>query len=173
MIALRLGWRNLWRNSRTKLDYYFCCGLRLCLSDCPHWIDRRHGRADAQEMGRACLWATCSFTIRPIYPSAASTIPSAVIRAASWKGFSTNSAFILSWWAALPECYGFGLLSTGENSAGVRLMGVDPQVESTVSSFLSELQAGALGRTRWSALCSWEMSWPGNWRQASDHRWPS
>jgi ABC-type lipoprotein release transport system permease subunit len=43
-----------------------------------------------------------------------------------------------------PRVYGFGLLSTGENSAGARLMGVDPQVELGVSSFLSGLQAGAL-----------------------------
>ena len=46
--------------------------------------------------------------------------------------------------AAAPRLYGFGLLSTGEDSSGAQLMGIDPEREPVLSSFLEGLESGTL-----------------------------
>lgn len=44
--------------------------------------------------------------------------------------------------SATPRAYGYGLISTGEHSRGVQLMGVDPEAESQVSKILGSLVRG-------------------------------
>ena len=43
---------------------------------------------------------------------------------------------------ATPRVYGFGLISSGEKSSGVQMMGVDPHSEGSVSSLLDNLVRG-------------------------------
>jgi len=44
--------------------------------------------------------------------------------------------------AVAPRLYGFSLISTGEQSAGAQLLGIDPRLESRVTSFLEGMVAG-------------------------------
>lgn len=143
MLAWRLGWRNLWRNSRRSLITISAVGcgyailivlIGLTVGMAGQMLQNGTGLL----MGDLQLHHSDYLPERSLYDTIGSDSSSELEEVLHQLSLYPQLA------GRSPRVYGFGLLSTGENSAGVRLMGVDPQVESEVSSFLSGLQAGAL-----------------------------
>ncbi len=143
MIALRLGWRNLWRNPRRSLITISAVGcgyailivlIGLIVGIAGQMLKNGTGLL----MGDLQLHHSDYLPERSLYDTMGSDEGSeleGVLHLLALYPELTNRSL---------RVYGFGLLSTGENSAGARLMGVNPQVERGVSSFLSGLQVGAL-----------------------------
>jgi ABC-type lipoprotein release transport system permease subunit len=143
MIALRLGWRNLWRNSRRSLITISAVGcgyafLIVLIGLTVGMAGQMLKNGTGLLMGDLQLHHSAYLPERSLYDTIGSD------QSSELEGVLHQLSLYPQLVGRSPRVYGFGLLSTGENSAGARLMGVDPQVESTVSSFLSELQAGAL-----------------------------
>jgi ABC-type lipoprotein release transport system permease subunit len=143
MIALRLGWRNLWRNSRRSLITISAVGcgyaiLIVLIGLTVGMAGQMLKNGTGLLMGDLQLHHLDYLPERSLYDTIGSDGNSEL------EGVLQQLRLYPEVAARSPRVYGFGLLSTGENSAGARLMGVDPQVESGVSSFLSGLQAGAL-----------------------------
>ncbi len=143
MIALRLGWRNLWRNSRRSLITISAVGcgyaiLIVLIGLTVGMAGQMLKNGTGLLMGDLQLHHSDYLPERSLYDTIGSDSSSELEEVLHQLSLYPQLA------GRSPRVYGFGLLSTGENSAGVRLMGVDPQVESGVSSFLSGLQAGAL-----------------------------
>ncbi|MCH8015144.1 MAG: ABC transporter permease [Acidobacteria bacterium] len=143
MIVLRLGWRNLWRNPRRSLITISAVGcgyailivlIGLTVGIAGQMLKNGTGLL----MGDLQLHHSGYLPERSLYDTIGSDEDSEL------EGVLHQLSLYPQLAGRSPRVYGFGLLSTGENSAGARLMGVDPQVESGVSSFLSGLQAGAL-----------------------------
>ena len=143
MIVLRLGWRNLWRNPRRSLITISAVGcgyaflivlIGLTIGIAGQMLKNGTGLL----MGGLQLHHSAYLPERSLYDTIGSDEGSEL----------AGVLHLLALYPELadrsPRVYGFGLLSTGEDSAGARLMGVDPQVERRVSSFLSGLQVGAL-----------------------------
>ena len=143
MIVLRLGWRNLWRNPRRSLITISAVGcgyailivlIGLTVGIAGQMLKNGTGLL----MGDLQLHHSGYLPERSLYDTIGS----------DEGGELEGVLHLLAFYPELSErslrVYGFGLLSTGESSAGARLMGVDPQVEVRVSSFLSGLQVGAL-----------------------------
>ena len=144
MIVLRLGWRNLWRNPRRSLITISAvgCGYAFLIAI----IGLTVGMAGQMLkngtrllMGDLQLHHSGYLPERSLYDTIGSDEGSELEDVLHLLALYPDELAARS-----PRVYGFGLLSTGENSAGARLMGVDPQVEAGVTSFLSGLQAGAL-----------------------------
>ncbi|MEE8462713.1 MAG: ABC transporter permease, partial [Acidobacteriota bacterium] len=143
MIALRLGWRNLWRNSRRSLITISAVGcgyafLIVLIGLTVGMAGQMLKNGTGLLMGDLQLHHSDYLPERSLYDTIGSDSSSELEEVLHQLSLYPQLA------GRSPRVYGFGLLSTGENSAGARLMGVDPQVESGVSSFLSGLQAGAL-----------------------------
>ena len=143
MIAFRLGWRNLWRNSRRSLITISAVGcgyafLIVLIGLTVGMAGQMLKNGTGLLMGDLQLHHSAYLPERSLYDTIGSG------QSSELEGVLHQLSLYPQLAGLSPRVYGFGLLSTGENSAGARLMGVDPQVESTVSSFLSELQAGAL-----------------------------
>ena len=143
MLVLRLGWRNLWRNPRRSLITISAvgCGYAILIV----LIGLTVGMAGQMLkngtrllMGDLQLHHSGYLPERSLYDTIGS------------DGDSELNEVLqqLSRYPELvdrsPRVYGFGLLSTGEHSAAARLMGVDPQVETAVTTFMTGLQTGAL-----------------------------
>ncbi len=143
MIVLRLGWRNLWRNSRRSLITISAVGcgyafLIVLIGLTVGMADQMLKNGTGLLMGDLQLHHSDYLPERSLYDTIGSDGDSEL------EGVLQQLSLYSELVGRSPRVYGFGLLSTGENSAGARLMGVDPQVELEVSSFLSGLQAGAL-----------------------------
>jgi len=143
MIALRLGWRNLWRNSRRSLITISAVGcgyafLIVLIGLTVGMAGQMLKNGTGLLMGDLQLHHSDYLPERSLYDTIGSNSSSELEEVLHQLSLYPQLA------GRSPRVYGFGLLSTGENSAGARLMGVDPQVELGVSSFLSGLQAGAL-----------------------------
>ncbi len=143
MIALRLGWRNLWRNSRRSLITISAVGcgyafLIVLIGLTVGMAGQMLKNGTGLLMGDLQLHHSDYLPERSLYDTIGSDSSSELEEVLRQLSLYPQLA------GRSPRVYGFGLLSTGENSAGARLMGVDPQVELGVSSFLSGLQAGAL-----------------------------
>ena len=143
MIVLRLGWRNLWRNPRRSLITISAVGcgyailivlIGLTVGIAGQMLKNGTGLL----MGDLQLHHSGYLPERSLYDTIGSDEDSAL------EGVLHQLSFYPELSERSLRVYGFGLLSTGESSAGARLMGVDPQVEVRVSSFLSGLQVGAL-----------------------------
>ncbi|MFB3141209.1 MAG: ABC transporter permease [Acidobacteriota bacterium] len=143
MIALRLGWRNLWRNSRRSLITISAVGcgyafLIVLIGLTVGMAGQMLKNGTGLLMGDLQLHHSDYLPERSLYDTIGRDSSSEL------EGVLHQLSLYPQLAGRSPRVYGFGLLSTGENSAGARLMGVDPQVESGVTSFLSGLQAGAL-----------------------------
>ncbi len=143
MIAWRLGWRNLWRNSRRSLITISAVGcgyaiLIVLIGLTVGMAGQMLKNGTGLLMGDLQLHHSDYLPERSLYDTIGSDSSSEL------EGVLHQLSLYPQVAGRSPRVYGFGLLSTGENSAGARLMGIDPQVESGVSSFLSGLQAGAL-----------------------------
>jgi len=143
MIALRLGWRNLWRNSRRSLITISAVGcgyaiLIVLIGLTVGMAGQMLKNGTGLLMGDLQLHHSDYLPERSLYDTIGSDSSNEL------EGLLHQLSLYPQLAGRSPRVYGFGLLSTGEHSAGARLMGVDPQVELGVSSFLSGLQAGAL-----------------------------
>ena len=133
MIALRLGWRNLWRNSRRSLITISAVGcgyafLIVLIGLTVGMAGQMLKNGTGLLMGDLQLHHSDYLPERSLYDTIGSDSSSELEGVLHQLSLSPQLA------GRSPRVYGFGLLSTGENSAGARLMGVDPQVESGVSS---------------------------------------
>ncbi|MCZ6878867.1 MAG: ABC transporter permease [Acidobacteria bacterium] len=143
MIVWRLGWRNLGRNSRRSLITISAVGcgyafLIVLIGLTVGMAGQMLKNGTGLLMGDLQLHHSEYLPERSLYDTIGSDSSNELERLLHQLSLYPQLA------GRSPRVYGFGLLSTGENSAGARLMGVDPQVELGVSSFLSGLQAGAL-----------------------------
>ena len=146
MIVLRLGWRNLWRNPRRSLITISAVGcgyaclivlIGLTMGLAGQMLKNGTGLL----MGDLQLHHSSYLPQRSLYDTINSASSSGL------KGFLHQLSLYPELEGLSPRVYGFGLLSTGEDSAGARLMGVDPEAEAGVSTFLEGLEAGELSRS--------------------------
>ncbi|MCZ6877982.1 MAG: ABC transporter permease [Acidobacteria bacterium] len=146
MIVWRLGWRNLWRNPRRSLitisavgcGYAFLIvliGLMVGISE--QMLKNGTGLL----MGDLQLHHSDYLPQRSLYDTIGSDTTSEL------ESLLHQLSLYPELEGRSPRVYGFGLFSTGENSAGARLMGVDPDAELGVSTFLEGLEAGELSRS--------------------------
>ncbi|HSR50525.1 MAG TPA: FtsX-like permease family protein [Acidobacteriota bacterium] len=141
MLVLKLGWRNLWRNTRRSLitiaavatAFFF---LILLVGMTMGLKDQLLANGTNLMLGHVQLHNPDYLPDRGLYdtlggrqgvdPDLSSQIE---------EKFTAVKA-------AAPRVYGFALLSTGEHSAGAQLIGVDPEREARVTTFLNTLHTG-------------------------------
>lgn len=134
MQSLRLGWRNLWRNTRRTLitlaavtlstgilitDYALMDGL----------LKNAVSNATNLVVGEVQVHAQGYLAERSIYKSLAN--PERILQAAADNRIS-----------AAPRRYGFGLVAVGTKSAGARFWGVDPALERATFDLAQHLAEG-------------------------------
>ncbi len=146
MIVWRLGWRNLWRNPKRSLitisavgcGYAFLIaliGLMVGLSG--QMLKNGTGLL----LGDLQLHHSDYLPERSLYDTVGSDTTSEL------ESLLHQLSLYPELEGRSTRVYGFGLFSTGENSAGGRLMGVDPEAEASVTTFLEGLQSGELSRS--------------------------
>ena len=141
MIVLRLGWRNLWRNPRRSLITIsaVACGFAFLIT----LIGLMVGLA--QQMlsnGTELLLGDAQLHHRDYLPKRSlydTLSPETTGGLEDWMN-QISRRFELDHLS--PRVYSFGLLSTGEHSAGAQLMGVDPELEVELTSFLDGVAEG-------------------------------
>lgn len=134
MQSLRLGWRNLWRNTRRTLitlaavtlstgilitDYALMDGL----------LKNAVSNATNLVVGEVQVHAQGYLAERSIYKSLAN--PERILQAAADNKIS-----------AAPRRYGFGLVAVGTKSAGARFWGVEPVLERATFDLAEHLAEG-------------------------------
>ncbi len=134
MQSLRLGWRNLWRNTRRTLitlaavtlstgilitDYALMDGL----------LKNAVSNATNLVVGEVQVHAQGYLAERSIYKSLAN--PERILQAAADNRIS-----------AAPRRYGFGLVAVGTKSAGARFWGVEPVLERATFDLAQHLAEG-------------------------------
>ena len=141
MILVRLGWRNLWRNSRrsgiTIAAIATAYAFLMALSGLT-------GGMLAQMLGNGTQLLVGHLQIHD-----GEYLPDRGLY--DWIGWQAE-VDIQSLFrelrnfpevdAATPRVHGFGLLSTGEQSSGVQLVGIDPASETQVSVLMETLTQG-------------------------------
>ncbi|MDA2926937.1 FtsX-like permease family protein [Acidobacteria bacterium AH-259-G07] len=143
MIIFRLGWRNLWRNSRRSWITISAIGtayaILMALTGLTGGMMAQMLRNGTQLIvGHLQIHDSDYLPDRNLY---------------DWLGqdTETNLQTLLARLqdfpeiqAATPRVHGFGLLSTGDQSSGAQIIGIDPGTESQVSSLLGTLVQGEL-----------------------------
>jgi ABC-type lipoprotein release transport system permease subunit len=143
MIVLRLGWRNLWRNPRRSLITISAVGcgyavLIVLIGLSVGMAGQMLKNGTRLLMGDLQLHHSSYLPERSLYDTIGSDGNNEL--EGVLQQLSRHAELV----DRSPRVYGFGLLSTGEHSAAARLMGVDPQVETVVTTFMAGLQTGAL-----------------------------
>ncbi len=143
MIAWRLGWRNLWRNSRrsfitiASIASAFTFLIALC--------------GLMEGLKRQLLSNGTDLLTGHVQIHDAAYLPDRNLYDTLGGEGGTDWPELLSWLAqqkqvlaATPRVYAFGLLSTGDRSVGAEILGVDPQRERMVTTLLQDLASGNL-----------------------------
>lgn len=143
MIILRLGWRNLWRNSRRSLITISAVGcgyafLIVLIGLTMGLAEQMLKNGTGLLLGDLQLHHSAYLPERSIYDTIGSGGGGELEKVLGELDRDPDSV------KRSPRVYGFGLLSTGEDSAAASLMGVNPEVEADVSTFLLGVQEGAL-----------------------------
>ncbi|HSR68083.1 MAG TPA: FtsX-like permease family protein [Acidobacteriota bacterium] len=141
MLVVKLGWRNLWRNTRRSLitiaavatAFFF---LILLVGMTMGLKDQLLANGTSLMLGHVQLHHPDYLPDRGLYDTLGGR--DGVDPALSGQ---LEEAFPHIQ-AAAPRVYGFALLSTGEHSAGAQLIGVDPENEPRVTTFLDTLHTG-------------------------------
>ncbi|MEE2821896.1 MAG: FtsX-like permease family protein [Acidobacteriota bacterium] len=143
MIALRLGWRNLWRNvSRSLITISaIACGFALLIII----IGLVMGIANQMlNNGTSLLLGDVQIHHR-------NYLPERDLYETLGSGHADNLKELLDKLRHFPELpnltprvHAFGLLSSGEYSSGAQLMGVDAESEINVTSFLDGIEEGLI-----------------------------
>ena len=136
MIVLRLGWRNLWRNPRRSLITIsaVACGfafLIILIGLMVGLAEQMLNNGTELLLGDAQLHHRDYLSERSLYDTLGAESPGDL---EDWMNQLSRLPQLdhLS-----PRVYAFGLLSTGEHSAGAQLMGVHPESEARLTSFLN------------------------------------
>ena len=141
MIVVRLGWRNLWTRPRRSLitisaigtAYAFLIVLIGLMEGLTHQL---LNNGTGLMLGHLQIHNSQYLPDRNIYDTiggeAGTDLEMLLSRLRTYPDIKASS----------PRVYGFGLLSTGERSAGARMMGVIPQAEAQLSTLLHGLVQG-------------------------------
>ncbi|MEE8586194.1 MAG: FtsX-like permease family protein [Acidobacteriota bacterium] len=142
MLILRLGWRNLWRNPRRSLISISAVAtafvfLILLLGMSEGLKRQMLQNGTGLLLGQVQLHHPDYLPDRSLYD----TLGDQQGLPPGWLGQLESRSGVE---AAAGRLYGFALLSTGEHSAGARLIGIQPESEKRVSTMLDSLRGQAL-----------------------------
>ena len=142
-IAFRLGWRNLWRNTKrtliTSSAIAFAFGLLIGLIGLMEGLkDQLLRNGTLLQLGHLQLHDQAYLPDRNIHDTIGSV--AGIDVDAFLTRFQSNSQILV----AAPRVHGYGLLSTGDYSAGAQLLGIDPAAESRVTNLLDGIQGSSL-----------------------------
>ena len=146
-IAFRLGWRNLWRNTKrtliTSSAIAFAFGLLIGLIGLMEGLkDQLLRNGTLLELGHLQLHDQAYLPDRNIHDTIGSV--SGIDVGAFLTRLQSSSQILV----AAPRVHAYGLLSTGEYSAGAQLLGIDPLAESRVTTLLDGMQGSSLSDKR-------------------------
>jgi ABC-type lipoprotein release transport system permease subunit len=141
MMILRLGWRNLWRNPRRSL--ITISAVATASGFLIAFIGLMAGMVDQMlSNGTGLLTGQVQVHSQEFLPDR-NLFDWMEAGPGDGNGFLEELRQVSGVEAATPRVLGFGLLSTGEHSAGAQIIGVDPGQEDQVSSLISVVSAGA------------------------------
>src|SRR5512147_1900332 len=132
MIVVRLGWRNLWRNSRRSLitiaGIAFAFAFTIALIGLGRGLVIQLLKNGTELMvGHVQIHDRDYLPDRDLYETIGNQA------GCDWKRLITRLKRNREVVAVAPRVYGFGLVSTGDQSAGAQIIGVDPQAEGELS----------------------------------------
>jgi len=142
----RLAWRNLWRNRRRTLitASALAFGYWACVIIIGIWygmVDEMLENGTNLMSGQVQVHAADFLPERSLYSTLGGNdgldVDALLVRIEETEGVT----------AVAPRTYGGGLISSGEETAGVILVGVRPERELTVTRVLRYLVAGRLPKT--------------------------
>ncbi|RPI29801.1 MAG: ABC transporter permease [Acidobacteria bacterium] len=144
MIVVRLGWRNLWRNSRRSLitiaGIAFAFAFLIAMIGLARGLVVQLLRNGTELMvGHIQIHDRDYLPDRDIYETVGN------LEGHDWPRLLERLERHPQILAVSPRVFGFGLLSTGEQSAGAQIIGVDPRHEAEVSRLVD---ANALAKLR-------------------------
>jgi len=148
MIVVRLGWRNLWRNSRRSL--ITIAGIACAFDFTIAFIGLGKGMVvQMLKNGTELMVGHVQIHDRDYLPDRDLYETIGNQEGCDWHkviaGLKQNQDVV----AVAPRVFGFGLVSTGEQSAGAQIIGVDPDLEGNLSrlvdrDMLSRLRPGSV-----------------------------
>jgi len=148
MIVVRMGWRNLWRNPRrsviTIAGIAFAFAFLIAMIGLANGLVLQLLRNGTELMvGHVQIHDPQYLPDRDFYETLGNA------EGFDWRPLLSRLEQDEQVLAASPRVFGFGLLSTGERSAGAQIVGVDPELEKRVSRIvdagsLAELRPGSL-----------------------------
>ncbi|MFQ5900617.1 MAG: ABC transporter permease, partial [Thermodesulfobacteriota bacterium] len=141
MIVLRLGWRNIWRNPRRSLITISAVGtayafLIALIGLMEGMTDQFLNNGTGLMLGHIQIHNSNYLPDRNIYDTIGGS------SGTDLEAFLSRLRVYPEIQAVSPRVYGFGLLSTGEHSAGAQIMGIEPQTEARLSTLLQGLVRG-------------------------------
>ncbi len=143
MIAVRLGWRNLWRNPRRSL--ITIGGLALAFAFLIALVG--FGRGLSVQMlrnGTELMTGHIQVHDREYLPDRVLHRTIGGLEGANWHSLIERLRRYPKVRQAAPRIYGSALLSTGNKSSGAQLVGVDPASERTLSRVFTARAAASL-----------------------------
>lgn len=148
MIVLRLGWRNIWRNSRRSLITISAIGtayafLIVLIGLMEGMTNQFLNNGTGLMLGHLQIHDSQYLPDRNIYDTIGGDTDTDL------DTFLSRLRAYPEVQATSPRVYGFGLLSTGEHSAGAQILGIEPRAETRLSTLLQGLVRGeGLTKTR-------------------------
>ena len=146
MIALRLGWRNLWRNKRRSLitvgGIAFAFAFLIALVGFGRGLGIQMMRNGTELLvGHIQVHDGRYLPDRPLHRTIGGR------EGTDWSGLIERLRRYPKVSQAAPRVYGSALLSTGAKSSGAQIVGVDPAAERALSRvFTAETAASLAGR---------------------------
>lgn len=136
MIVVRLGWRNLWRNSRRSLitiaGIAFAFAFTIALIGLARGLVVQLLRNGTELMvGHVQIHDRDYLPDRDLYETIGNQ------EGCDWKQLISRLKENQQVVAAAPRIFGFGLVSTGDRSSGAQMIGVDPPAEGELSRLVS------------------------------------
>lgn len=140
-MTLRLGWRNLWRNPRRSVitvsaigaAYAFLIALMGLMEGLKEQL---LNNGTSLMLGHLQIHDSRYLPDRNVYDTIGGD------EGADVGPLLERLRAHAEVQACAPRVYGFGLLSTGERSAGAQILGVDPNAEAKVSRILQSVAQG-------------------------------
>ncbi len=135
MIVIRLGWRNLWRNPRRSL--ITIAGIGFAFAFLITMIGLANGLvAQLLRNGTELIVGHVQIHDRQYLPDRDMYETIGDVNGVDWRSLIGRLQRDDRIAAASPRVFGFGLLSTGERSAGVQIVGIDPRAEAKLSRII-------------------------------------
>jgi ABC-type lipoprotein release transport system permease subunit len=136
MILIRMAWRNLWRNPRRTIITIFSMTFGLTMMIVGYaltdgMLDQMVHYATILGTGHVQIHQPDYLEDHSIYDTMDD--PQAVLKAVTGTGLGTGS----------PRVFATALVSSGQQSAGGQLWGIDPELESSVTELHKHLEKGS------------------------------